>query len=104
MAIMKKRIDRSDVFQTCLRIVWGKCQDLHLALTIKITRVTTTKSSNLLQRRYDLNTTVSAMTSETLDGILQVDFAGLAAGDPDFGKIFIDAGGYVDFQDPKTVQ
>jgi len=44
------------------------------------------------------------MTSETPDGILNVDFAGLAAGDADFGKIFSDAGGYVDFQDPKTVQ
>lgn len=44
------------------------------------------------------------MTSETPDGFLQVDFAGLAAGDAEFGKIFNSRDGYVDFQDSKTVQ
>ena len=35
---------------------------------------------------------------------LVVDFAGLAAGDDDFGKIFSANDGYVDFQDAETVQ
>lgn len=41
---------------------------------------------------------------ERPDGTLHVDFAALAASDPDFGKIFSARDGYVDFQDPKTVQ
>jgi len=44
------------------------------------------------------------MTSESPDGTLLVDFAGLAAGDPDFDKIFSAGGGYINFQYPKTVQ
>lgn len=44
------------------------------------------------------------MTSESPDGKLLVDFTDLAASDPDFGKIFSVQNGYVDFQDPATVQ
>lgn len=44
------------------------------------------------------------MTAESPDGTLLVDFAGLAAGDADFGKIFTARNGYIDFQDPATVQ